>query len=103
VTTLPAESGAFDIVVAARDPAVPAAEFAQILGEAARVIRHGGRVVVIDGTRRSGLLGWIGRPSGPPPDGDAIRVALEHTGLRAARVLAEVDGVAYVEAAKPRR
>jgi ubiquinone/menaquinone biosynthesis C-methylase UbiE len=75
----------------------------QILSEAVRVIRPGGRVVVIEGQPKKGMLGRWTSPAGSEPLAAAEIVRLvEGTGLRAVRILGEENGVTFVEGVKPR-
>jgi ubiquinone/menaquinone biosynthesis C-methylase UbiE len=98
VTMLPLNGGEFDIAVINH-------QLAQLDGrnriacceEALRVVKPRGRVVVIEGLRRSGLFGLLpARHPGLPLD--ESRAALVAAGARATRQLAEVDGVIYLEA-----
>jgi ubiquinone/menaquinone biosynthesis C-methylase UbiE len=74
-----------------------------ILSEAARVIRPGGRVVVVEGAARKGMLASLRRSAGPAPlDGARLVEMLALTSLRAARVLGEENGVTYAEGVKAR-
>lgn len=98
---LPLDANHFDIAVvlhALADPADSA-----VVSEAARVVREGGRLLVIEDAPRPGPLGFLRRGKTPGVDGETVRDLLVRVGLRAARVLAESDGLLYVEAVKPRR
>jgi ubiquinone/menaquinone biosynthesis C-methylase UbiE len=103
-THLPLEDGAFDLAViddtggffAAMSPEERVAS----VREAHRILRPGGRVMVISSAPRGGLAGLFTRaPSGPPFDAEP---ALHTDGFRAARTLAEREGLRFVEALKPR-
>ncbi len=92
--------GASDTVVVA-EPLVgltPAARLER-LTHAMRWLRPGGRLIVIDGTRRAGLFAGRSVPTLPA---DTVVALLGLVGARAARTLATVDGVAYYEAQKAR-
>jgi SAM-dependent methyltransferase len=70
--------------------------------EIGRVLRPGGRVVVLCGTPRRGLGSLI---AGRPPessDAQGIAAALEAGGFKSVRMLAARDGVAFFEGLKPR-
>jgi ubiquinone/menaquinone biosynthesis C-methylase UbiE len=98
--TLPSPDGSFDIVVInhAYERAAPD-DRTRILGDALRVVRGGGRVIVVEaGAKR----GWFRATADTASRGEPIRDALTAAGWRAARVLADVDGVVYVEAMKGR-
>ena len=105
---LPFEEGAFDIAVAddtgglfgTMRPEDRVAAFRELL----RVLRAGGRAMVIGTAPRGGLGALLSRAQSGPPfaaSGDAVR-ALEAEGFRSARVLAEREGLVFVEAVKPR-
>jgi hypothetical protein len=66
------------------------------------VLRGGGRLVVVEGVSATGFLGKLRRPAAATMSGGEIQQLLTTAGLRAARTLAETDGVTYVEASKPR-
>jgi len=98
VTMLPLNSGDFDIAVINH-------QLVQQEGrnrvacceEALRVVKSRGRVIVIEGLRRPGLFGLLpSRQPGLPAE--ESRAALIAAGATAARQLAEVDGVIYLEA-----
>jgi SAM-dependent methyltransferase len=93
------ERGSFDIVVLrdvlGRGPALSAA----VIAETSRVLRPGGRCLAIDTTARAGLAKRFGRQPPPAPDADPIE-ALAGQGFAATRVLAEREGLRFVEAVK---
>jgi ubiquinone/menaquinone biosynthesis C-methylase UbiE len=102
--TLPFADSAFDVVVvhtmggllASMDEARRVAT----LREASRVVRSGGRVVIIEAGARGGLRGLIGSGA-PPGDAGTTVAALTTAGLRGARVLAEREGYRFLEGMKP--
>jgi len=72
--------------------------------ELLRVLRPGGRTLVIGAAPRVGLGGWLSRaPSGPPfaASGGAGE-ALQAGGFKSVRTLAEREGLVFVEGIKPR-
>jgi ubiquinone/menaquinone biosynthesis C-methylase UbiE len=95
-----AESGAFDIVVLSKSLGVSGEHPADVVSEALRVVRTGGRIVAIEGESTAGLFSALRRRPPSALTGDAIRDLLMAAGLRAARVLAETEGVTYVEGSK---
>jgi ubiquinone/menaquinone biosynthesis C-methylase UbiE len=105
ITTLPFEAGAFDVVVIRNALAAISEERRlQAAAEIHRVLRPGGRCVVVDDGRRGGLAGLIGGASRTDPryvaDGGASRV-LSAAGFRGVRTLAEREGLIFVEGVKP--
>jgi ubiquinone/menaquinone biosynthesis C-methylase UbiE len=68
------------------------------VAEALRLLRTGGRLLVIDGSRRTGLFGGGQERDRMPPD--QMVALLQEGGARAARQLADADGVGYFEARK---
>jgi SAM-dependent methyltransferase len=96
-STVPYESDAFDLVVL-RDTAAPADD-ARSRGarEALRVLRPGGRCLIVEGATRSGLLR---RGSGHADASTAAVAALAAAGFAAVRPLAEREGLTFVEGVK---
>jgi ubiquinone/menaquinone biosynthesis C-methylase UbiE len=79
---------------------LPNAERGQSVREALRVLRPGGRVMVIGAVAGTGLAALLGRaPSGPAFD---PKPALEADGFKFVRHLAEREGLSFVEGLKPR-
>ncbi len=103
--TLPFDADAFDVVAIRPDGSLAdETRLVAVLGEAHRVLRHGGRVVVVLDTARRGLAGLVS-PGGstPPPRVSADLARLTSAGFKGARLLAARDGWTFVEAAKPGR
>jgi SAM-dependent methyltransferase len=96
----PLEEGRFDIaVVAVALTGRAEQERAAIVHASARLLRPGGRLVIVDGRKAGGMLGF-GRTQ-PRLDPPAALAMLERAGLRANRQLADTEGVAFYEARKP--
>jgi SAM-dependent methyltransferase len=70
----------------------------RLLAEAFRLLRPGGRLVVVDGVRRTGP--FANAPA--PTPADAILPWIVAAGGRAARQLGSAEGVTYYEAQQPR-
>jgi ubiquinone/menaquinone biosynthesis C-methylase UbiE len=101
---LPLDSDSFDVVII-RDvlPHLDGAKRAWCLVEAHRVLRPGGRCLVIDGGVKKGIL-HVG--SSEPIVSDYAAAGgpagiLSTQGFKAARVLAEREGLLFAEAVKP--
>lgn len=101
LTMLPFDNGSWDAAVLASGLAVLGDTAAAVLSEAARVVRSGGRVVVIEAVSRPGLFGLFRSPLESVQPVDVTKDRLSAAGLRGARVLAEVEGVRYFEGTKP--
>jgi ArsR family transcriptional regulator len=99
---LPDDLGGFDIVVLHQRLSVAGNDPAPVIAEAVRVLRPGGRVVVIEGAMQTGWRDRLKAPRQAKIQGDVIERLLTTAGLRASRLLAETDGVTYAEGAKPR-
>jgi ubiquinone/menaquinone biosynthesis C-methylase UbiE len=72
--------------------------------ELVRVLRAGGRVLVVGAVPRGGLGAVLSRTQNGPPfvaSGDAT-TALEADGFKSVRTLAEREGLVFVEGIKPR-
>ena len=105
----PFGDGSFDIALI-RDllPGLTPNERARSLWEVVRVLRPGGRALVIEPAPRGGfgamLTGWGGsRQTGVSrnaPTYEGPVTALKDGGFAAVRLLAEVDGVLYAEGIK---
>lgn len=70
------------------------------VGEAFRLVRPGGRIVIV---LRAGKGGWLGKAKTVPRElADEALALLTAAGSRAVRVLGELPGTTYVEGVKPR-
>ena len=80
--------------------ALSANERVAVIREVRRILRPGGRVMVIGAAPRGGLAALFSRAqSGPPFDPTPL---LSADAFRSVRTLAERDGLVFVEALKPR-
>ena len=105
---LPLEAGAFDLAIVDDTASLFGTMTAEVRSEAvrelARVLRPGGRVVLIGAAASAGLSGLVKRtPSSPPfaSSGEA-NAALSSNGFGIVRTLAEREGLVFVEGIKPR-
>jgi ubiquinone/menaquinone biosynthesis C-methylase UbiE len=99
--TLGFEDASFDVVVLRDVLSVTTPdEQRQIAGEALRVLRPGGRCLVVDGSPHRGLAALF-RSSAPArtEPGDAVQV-LQAGGFAGVRTLAEREGQVFVEGVK---
>jgi len=96
----PYNGGSFDVALI-RDllPALTPDNRASAVSEVLRVLRPGGRVLVIDGRERKPFA-WVAGGSRTAATGKAAAEALTTAGFAAVRILAEQDGVSYVEGIK---
>lgn len=97
--SVPLNAATFHIVVAAHLPEWSSGGD-QRLHEAMRLLRPGGRVILIYGEPKRGLLS--SKTPAPQPPQDDVVSHLTSAGFNGARRLAESEGVAYYEARKPR-
>jgi ubiquinone/menaquinone biosynthesis C-methylase UbiE len=99
---LPFEGDAFDVAVMRNTlPSLDAARREQAMREIMRVVRPGGRCIAMDDTPRGGLWGLLGgRTGGDHSPGPLAVEALTAAGFRGVRLLAEREGVAFVEGLK---
>jgi ubiquinone/menaquinone biosynthesis C-methylase UbiE len=100
---LPFEADSFDVAVA-RDllHSMTRDVRSRCLDEVYRVLRPGGRVVVIEPAPRGGIGSLLSRNAMDPEyhDRGGPAAALTGAGFAAVRVIAERDGVVYAEGAK---
>jgi SAM-dependent methyltransferase len=97
------DEGSFDVALI-RDllPSLASYSRSRCISEVLRVLRPGGRVVIIEPAARGGFGAMLSRQT---MDADYIATggparALKDEGFAAVRVLAEVDGTTYVEGIK---
>jgi ubiquinone/menaquinone biosynthesis C-methylase UbiE len=96
-TAFPFADEAFDVVVVHAAAVSLGDQPSVLLSESRRVLRRGGRIVVIEGRGRR----WFPRtPPATDVDSTAGVQALTTTGFKAARVLAEREGYRFLEAVK---
>jgi SAM-dependent methyltransferase len=102
--SLPFDPASFDVIVinsaAGQVASLDIATRARLLGEAWRVVRSGGRVIAIEPGERTGLKAMFA----PAPKVDAqyeqgggTLAALEAAGFRPVRLLADRDGLRFIE------
>jgi SAM-dependent methyltransferase len=103
ITMLPLDGDAFDVVIL-RDvlPALSPERRVACLRETLRVLRPGGRCLVIDPAARGGLGGLLSRRGQDQfyADRGGAPAALQAEGFRAVRTVAERDGLLFVEGVK---
>lgn len=101
-TQLPLEANAFDVVVI-RDvlTTLDVHRRTPLAGEVLRVLRPGGRCIVIEGGGRTGLGALFqGRANAEYASSGGAETALAAAGFRAVRTLAARGGVTFVEGVK---
>ncbi len=101
-TRLPVEDGSFDLAildnVGGMLTAIPAESQRAVVHELFRILRPGGRTMVIGSVPPSGLGAWLARARtrfDPSP-------LFQEEGFRSVRILAEREQLMFVEALKPR-
>jgi SAM-dependent methyltransferase len=101
--TLPFESDSFDVIVLHASPRqasqVAEAERPLVLKEAHRVLRAGGRLVVVEGGSGSRAISFL-RSTSAFSDPATVIQTLNTAGFRAARILAEQEGYRFSEGLK---
>jgi ubiquinone/menaquinone biosynthesis C-methylase UbiE len=103
-TALPLEPDSFDVAIV-RDilPHLTTDTRSGCIREVQRVLRPGGRCLVIDGKGRTGLVAVVRGASGAShyaAAGGPVQ-ALAAQGFKAARILAEREGLVFAEAVNP--
>jgi SAM-dependent methyltransferase len=107
-TDLPFDADAFDAViihnVGGRFSGAPRDTRDRIMREISRVLRAGGRLVVLDAGEVSGLPALMSRAARPDPQyaaaGGSVSL-LEAAGFRPVRLLADRDGYRFTEGLRP--
>jgi len=103
-TDLPLENDAFDLVVIDDTGGLlgelPPGARGDTVRETQRILRPGGRLMIIGRGAASGIAGLLGHaPAGPAFDPQPALVA---GGFRSVRKLGEREGLVFVEGVKPR-
>lgn len=98
-TSLPVDSDSHDVVVLMA-PLAPLDLEArrETVHETLRALRSGGRAIVIDGRKRTGI--FTGGSTDARLPTDEVLSLLRDAGARASRLLADTEGVRYFEARK---
>ncbi len=103
-TRLPAEDGSFDLAViddtGGLFGALRPEDRVAAIRETLRLLRPGGRAIVIGAAPRAGLGALLTRARSAP--GFDPTPAFQAEGFRSVRLLAEREGLKFVEAIKPR-
>jgi SAM-dependent methyltransferase len=104
---LPHADDAFDVVVihsvGGLLPRLDVDTRAALARESRRVLRPGGRLVVIEPGTARGMSAMLGRAARPDPDysaGGGTLALLEAAGFRPVRVVGDVDGFTFIEGLK---
>ena len=103
-TRLPVDADAFDLAVVDDTGGLLASMRAEdrvaTVREVLRILRPGGRLVVMGAAARGGLGALLSRASAAPPFDPAP--SLEADGFKMVRRLAEREGLIFVEGVKPK-
>ena len=103
-TRLPAETGGFDLVVIDDTSGLlggmPAEDRVATTREVLRILRPGGRVLVIGAAARGGLGAFFSRAQGKPRLDPTL--TLQADGFKLVRTLAEREGLIFFEGLKPK-
>jgi ubiquinone/menaquinone biosynthesis C-methylase UbiE len=101
-TALPFETGTFDAVVMRNALAgIEPSRRSAAMSEVFRVVRPGGRCIAIEDLPKSGILALVtGRGGGTASAGPLAVELLTAPGFRGVRLLAEREGIAFVEGVK---
>ena len=100
--SLPFDADGFDLIVLREGVSVPSLDSTSgsgMLRECHRVLRTGGRILIVEGSPRRGLAGFF-KASPLNPDANRALAALGAAGFRVARVLAEREGYRFTEGLK---
>ena len=104
LTQLPVEESAFDLAIIDDTDnllnAMREDDRAAMIREVLRVLRPGGRVMVVGATKQGGLGGLLGRSQSVERFDPVPTLSASH--FRSARTLAEREGLVFAEAMKPR-
>jgi ubiquinone/menaquinone biosynthesis C-methylase UbiE len=107
-TELPLDDDAFDVAVVDDTGGLfgtmASGDRSKAVRELARVLRPGGRLVVVGATAPSGVKALFSAGPAAPPfvsSGGAVE-AVSANGFRSARIIGEREGLAFAEAIKPR-
>jgi ubiquinone/menaquinone biosynthesis C-methylase UbiE len=96
VTALPYPAESFDVVVVSHLlPRLPTDRRVPCLAEASRVLRGGGRCVVVQAGRRGGLGSLFGGTAQMPASD--VEASMQSADFRAVRTIAERAGLVFVE------
>jgi ubiquinone/menaquinone biosynthesis C-methylase UbiE len=103
-TRIPLEDASFDLVIvddtAGFFGSMAPDQRAASVREASRILRPGGRLMVISASQRAGIRRLLGgAPAGQPFD---PAPSLQADGFRSVRNLADREGLVFVEGIKPR-
>ena len=105
-TRLPMDDSSFDLAIiddaAGSFAAMSVENRVATVREVARIVRPGGRAMIIGAAPRQGLAALLSRGEAPSLTASAGGAALEADGFRGVRTLAEREGLLFVEGIKPR-